>query len=332
MRRTTFVQSLMVPVFASILPIAAQAAQDVPVISFPTTHHDFGKIPPDRKALYRFKVTNTGKAQLNITRLNPSCGCTYTMLGKWSLAPGESTEVEVTFNPAGFRGAVRKSLQVVSNDPVNPNTTLTFEANVVHDISPDTTALFINDMLRTQSRKVSVHLRSGNGKPVQVRETKAPGAPYLSAAVHAEGNDAVLDVTLDGRKIPHGKTTGADNLTVITTSDRTPVIQIVVQWELKAHVVASPDRLAWVEPAGKRLQQNIQLSQVDGRPFRVTGVRSTLPALQIQGLSKAAAAVQNVTVVLGANAKPGTYNENITLTLDDPDQPEVMLRVSAVIR
>lgn len=303
-----------------------------PVITFPTTHHDFGKIGPDHKVSYRFKVSNTGNAYLNITRLSPSCGCTYTMLGKWSLAPGEATEIEVSFNPAGFRGAVRKSLQVVSDDPANPNVTLTFEAEVIQDIIPDTTALFLNDLPKNSVRSTTLRLRSGNGKPVQVKEVKIPGATYITAIPRQEGNDVVLDISVDARKITSGRRMGADSVSIITTSERNPRIEVGVQWSLRNLVIATPDRVAWVEAAGKAYRQAITLKHVDGKSFKVLSARTTNPALRVEGLGKAAATQQELAIVLGADAKPGTYNEQVVLTLDDPDQPELILRASAVLR
>jgi hypothetical protein len=316
--------------FALVIPVVCIA--QTPVITFETTHHDFGKIGADRKVSYRFKVTNTGQGTLNITRLNPSCGCTSTVLGKWSLVPGESTEVEASFDPRGFRGVVHKSIQVISDDPANGAVTLSFEADVIQEIMPSTTAVFFYDLQRATPKKATVRLVSGNGLPVQVKETKSPGAPYLSATVKNEGNDAILEIALDGQKISTGKQRGVDSLTVVTTSEKMPVITISVQWELKASVISTPERVAWVEPAGKELRSPISLKQVDGKPFRITDIRSSNPLIKVEGARKTGSTQQELQVVLAASAKPGTYNENVILFLDDPDQPEFTLRVSAVLR
>ena len=321
--------ALCVPVLcAAQTPEPAQN----PVITFAKTHVDFGKIPADRKAICRYAVTNTGKAYLNITRVEASCGCTYTMIGKWSLAPGESTEVEASFNPAGYRGLVRKSLTVTSNDPVNPKMTLTFEAEVIQEITPDPSTLFFQDVLRSAIKKSSLRLKSGNGLPVQIKEIKAPGAPYLSAVSRMEGNDAVLEVSLDGKKIPQNKQTGADALTIITASERTPVISVFVQWDLKPVVSASPERVGWVEAAAKELKASVVLKQMDGKPFRVLAAKATHPSLHVEGLGKSSAVQHELQIVLSADTKPGTYNESVTFTLDDPNQPELLLRVTAILR
>ncbi|HWQ07560.1 MAG TPA: DUF1573 domain-containing protein [Holophaga sp.] len=315
---------------ALVIPIVCVA--QTPVITFEKTHYDFGKINGDRKVTHRFKVTNTGQAFLNITRLNPSCGCTSTVIGKWSLAPGESTEVEASFDPRGFRGEVHKSIQVISDDPANGSLTLTFEANVVQEIMPSSTTLFFYDLTRSASKKETIRLVSGNGQPVKVKETKAPGAPYLSATPRSEGNDVVLEVELDGRKLPAGKMRGVDSLSVITGSAQQPVLPIGIQWELKASVTAVPDRVGWVEAAGKELRSTVSLRQTDGKPFRILSAKSSSGLVKVEGAGKPEAPQQELQIVLLATARPGTYAESVTLALSDPNQPELTLRVSAILR
>lgn len=310
----------------------AQAPEGKPVISFDRTHHDFGKISADRKVVARYKVTNKGNAPLQIKNLNPSCGCTSTVTGQWHLKPGESTELEVGFNPAGFRGLSRKFVQVTSDDPVQPVVTISFEAEVIMEIMPSTTALFFQDIPRTATKRAPVRLASGNGQPVQVTSTKAAGAPYLAATVKAEGNDAVVDIMIDGRKVPVGKQSGVDTLTISTSNPRVPVVNISVQWEIKSPLQVSPLKVAWVEVAGKELSAPVQIRHGEGKPFRVLTATASHPLLKVQGLGKAAAAQQDLVVQFGAGAKAGFYNERILITTDNPEQPELEVKVSAVLR
>lgn len=302
-----------------------------PVLTFEKVHHNFGKIPVDRKVSYRFKATNTGGAPLQIKQVAPSCGCTYTMVGQWYLKAGESTEIDATFNPAGMRGVVRKSMQVISDDPENPTIHLSFEAEVVQDVMPSTTALFFDEVIRNAPRKGSVRLDSGNGQAVQVIDVKAPGAPYLTSSFRSEGLNAVVEIQLDARKVPAGKSSGVDVVTIRTNSERSALIPVNVQWSLRPSVAATPSRIAWVEATGKELRTSLNLKQVDGKPFKILSAKPTNPLLRVEGIGRAAAQ-QELVVVLGAKAQAGTYNERIVLTLDDPDQPELEIRVSAVLR
>lgn len=319
-----------------ILPFAigciCLAQVPTPVLTFNKTHHDFGRIHADRKVSYRFKATNTGGAPLQIKQVVPSCGCTYTLVGQWYLKPGESTEIEATFNPAGMRGAVRKTMQIVSEDPVNPAITLSFEADVVQEIMPSTTALFFDDVLRSVPRKATIRLQSGNGQPVQVLDAKAPGAPYLSATFRSEGRDVAVEVVLDASKVRPMQQSSVDTLTIRTRNERMPIIPISVQWALRPTITASPAKLAWAEDAGRMLQATLTLKHADGKPFRVLAAKPSHTLIQVQGVGKAAAPRQDLIVTVGPKTKAGSYNEHILFTLDDPDQPELEVRLSAVLQ
>jgi hypothetical protein len=314
--------------------LLAQAPAPVPdpVLTFDKVHHDFGKISAEKKVSVKFKVTNTGKSILNITNINPSCGCTSTMLGKWSLVAGESSELEASFDPKGNRGQVRKSIQVTSNDPKNPVATLTMEADVVQDIMPSTTSVFFTDVPRSTPRKAVVRLSSGGAQPVQVTEVKVPGAPYLTSSFHPEGADVLVELTFDGRKVPSGQVRGVEAVTIRTTNANQPTLSLSAQWELKAFVNLKPDRVTWVDVAGKEYRSTLNLSQAEGKPFTLTGVKSSNPLIKVEGLTRKSAVAHDVTVILAAGTKAGSLSEHLTFTTDLAEQPEVEVRVAAILR
>jgi len=323
---------LLVPALVAVQAPPAQAPAAQPHMVFDALHHDFGKIGPEAKVTHVFKVTNDGKAYLNITRLNPSCGCTSTVLGKWSLAPGESTQIEATFNPKGFHGLARKSIQVVSDDPVNPTQTLTFEAEVIREITASTDSVFFQDVIRTVPRKATVKLEAAAGRTVQITEVRSPDAPWLTFGTRGGGAEAFVDITLDGRKLPAGKLIGADVITVGTTNPRVPTLTLSVQWELRATITADPVRVAWVEAAGTERSASVTLRQKDNKPFRILSAKTSNSLLKVELADRGAAASHLFTVTLSASAKPGTYMEKVLLTLDDPEQPQCEVRVSAALR
>lgn len=315
-----------------LLACAAVAAlAQAPAIHFDTFHHDFGRITPDRKVSAKFHVTNTGNAVLSITQVRPSCGCTATVLGKWSIGPGEGTDLEATFDPHGQRGTVRKSMEVVCNDPKTPRVTLTFEADVVQEIMPSVDALYLVAAKSVPAR-TSLRYASGSGEPVKITEARAPGADFLAFSWRQDGKDAVLDVAFDGRKVAPGRFRGVETATVRFTNPRMPQLPLDIQWELKPAVQASPSTLVFEGAAGAEQRLKLTLKQADGKPFRVTGMSCSLPQLRVEGLMQAPAAQQELSVTLPATLKPGRYSETLSLTTSDPDQPELTLRIAAILK
>ena len=77
--------------------------------------HDFGEIKRGEILKYAFKIKNTGKAELIISRVDVSCGCTDVKYDHQPIGIGNETEVEFTFNSQGFTGNVYKTITVFSN-------------------------------------------------------------------------------------------------------------------------------------------------------------------------------------------------------------------------
>lgn len=304
-----------------------------PKISFESTHFDFGRISPDKKVSHLYKVTNTGNAILSITNVRPACGCTSTVTGQWSIKPGESTQIEATFDPKGQRGIVRKSIVVISNDPAAPQTTLTFDAEVVQPIQPNKDNIFFDAVDRTGSASDMVRFASTNGSPVKLTGAEAPGAPYLHLATREDGKDGLLDLRLVGAEIPKGQDNGIEVVTVHTTNPALPIFRVNVQWQVKPSITVEPPAVAWsAGKAGSELRMDITLTQAAGHAFRVTNATSTSPVVQVLGVGQAAAAKQTLTLVFSAKARPGRYSEKATILTDDPQRPSIEIPVYATLQ
>lgn len=313
--------------------VASAAFAQAPQIHFESTHYDFGKIPQDRQVSTKYKVTNTGNAVLSITNVRAACGCTSTVTGSWSIKPGESTEIAANFNPKGQKGLVRKSITVDSNDPKTPVTTLTFEADVVTPIQASKDNLFFDNVPRGGSVSDRVTLTSFNGQPVKIDKAEALGAPYLHLDMKPEGNNVVLEMTLDGRQVPKDQSDGVEVVTLKTASAEMPVLRINVQWQIKPAVLAVPATVAWAEsPQGAEQRMKLVLKQAEGKPFKVTNASSTNPLVKVEGVGQAAAPQQELWVVLAAGARPGRYAERVTIFTDSAESPEIGLPVYALVK
>jgi len=108
----------------------ADAPSNGPRIRFDETTHDFGALRSDRPVEFAWTFHNDGDAPLTILGTRPSCGCTATALDDEPVPPGGTGTLRVTFDPAGMHGRVRKSLAVMSDDPVHSRLLLTLRAEV----------------------------------------------------------------------------------------------------------------------------------------------------------------------------------------------------------
>jgi len=91
---------------------------------------DFGYIPKGATVTHRFVLTNVGDKPMKIVKVKPACGCTNAPLTKDLLQPGESADLEITFNSRGFTGKANKSVNINTDDSLNPVTILKFTTDV----------------------------------------------------------------------------------------------------------------------------------------------------------------------------------------------------------
>ena len=104
---------------------------NAPKISVKKDHHDFGTIVEGEVVTHKFEITNTGTAELIISQVRASCGCTAAKPDKMNLKPGEKTFVKVDFNSENRLGPQEKFVYVSSNDPINPEYKLSFTGVIV---------------------------------------------------------------------------------------------------------------------------------------------------------------------------------------------------------
>lgn len=103
-------------------------------IELSATEFDFGTVPNNAPVDHVFRVHNAGDGPLEISGVNTSCGCTTAIVGRERLAPGESTELRVIYDPLAHDGATGEFMRVVyvrSDDPDTPEATLTIHVTVV---------------------------------------------------------------------------------------------------------------------------------------------------------------------------------------------------------
>ena len=83
-------------------------------ISFKNETVDYGKIVKGSDGVRVFEFTNTGDAELVVTKVNSSCGCTVPKKPEGPIAPGASGSIEVKYDTNRV-GPIRKTVTVYSN-------------------------------------------------------------------------------------------------------------------------------------------------------------------------------------------------------------------------
>ncbi len=99
-------------------PLSAQGydeSQQMPVMTFDSDLHDFGRLSAGESISYSFHFRNTGNADLVISSTSATCGCTVADYPHGRIAPGGEGYVTVTFKSAGKSGQQYQEVTVVTN-------------------------------------------------------------------------------------------------------------------------------------------------------------------------------------------------------------------------
>lgn len=103
---------ILVLCFVTIL--ATAFAQ--PQIEFDGKEHDFGTFEEETGPVtHIFTFVNRGNKPLVVTNVRTTCGCTASQYTREPVAPNDSGEIKVTYNPKGRPGRFSKPVYVTTN-------------------------------------------------------------------------------------------------------------------------------------------------------------------------------------------------------------------------
>ena len=125
MKMTTYLNIIFLS-----LSFLLYAQKSSPQIEFEATTIDYGTIErgSDGERIFSFK--NMGNADLVITNVKSSCGCTIPKKPEGPIAPGESSQIVVRYDTKRV-GPFRKTITVSTNQENNPIIALKLKGTVL---------------------------------------------------------------------------------------------------------------------------------------------------------------------------------------------------------
>ncbi|MBN2209774.1 MAG: DUF1573 domain-containing protein [Sedimentisphaerales bacterium] len=112
-------------------PVPPPAEGEIGILSAEKTEYDFGTIEPGSRNSGEFILKNTGKGVLEIDKnIHCSCGCTLASLETYTLGPGKTTKMKVTYNAGETPGSTSKYCTVKPMPPAKGELRLVIKANV----------------------------------------------------------------------------------------------------------------------------------------------------------------------------------------------------------
>jgi len=284
--------------------------------------YDFGKVDNAGTADHTFTIWNEGDAPLTITKVRACCGA-KTTLGSKTISPGTNTTVAVKLSLRRRRGALRKSIYVVSNDPVRPRLQLRIQGQVVAqlDVRPGHVnfgAVSTNSVMRKEVLVTSQ--LAGNLRVTNVTSSVA----CFSADFEMTATNSYRIAISTVPPFPEGTTRG--QIEAFTDSEKYPSIRIPVTASVVNDVLVVPRAVvlrASDQPVA--VTRYVVLRSRSKRSFSVLDVESPSSGTETT-ISKYPGGgyrceLKNLTVDMNLNGK------KIVIHTDHPDSPAVSVPI-----
>lgn len=352
----------IISVLALVIAFTTVDAQK-PKIEFANMEHDFGTFKESAGIqTTTFKFTNKGAVPLVLNSVRASCGCTTPKWTREPVAPGQTGEIQVSYNPKNRPGSFNKSVTIRSNAE-SPTTILRIKGRV-EEKEKTLAELYPRKIgkLRVKSNHISfarikenevntktLELVNDTDAPVEVGFRRVPG--HITAVVEPEvikpNEKGVLKVTYNAEKAnKFGFSSDRVYLTLDGSQDyRTSVGVSATIEEDFSHL--TPEQLANAPVAtfseksfdfgemnqGDKKEHTFNLSNNGKSELIIRNVRSSCGCTAVAPSKKVIAPGESapIKVTFNSTGKRGRQSKSVTVITNDPKTPTTTLRISSNI-
>jgi hypothetical protein len=283
---------------------------------FATTSHDFGHVARGAKAEFAFELQNLYEEDIHIADVRTSCGCATPSITQPTLKTWEKGAIVATLNTRSFIGQRSSTLTVVIDKPYYAEVYLTISGNIHGDVDfqPGSVAFGDVEMGRSAQQQVMVNYR---GRAAwQIRDVRS-----ASEHLEVELSDPIRQLGMTSYRMtvrlkpdtPPGMI--QEELTLVTTDQRMPTVQLAVEGRVAPPLSVSPSPLFFgsLQPGQSATKQLVLAGK---QPFKVLQVTSDLAGLEFKLATDVVRKVHLVPVTLTAGDVPGDITGVIEIETD----------------
>lgn len=319
--------------------------------------HNFGTIAEERGTVsHSFVLKNVSDHPMIILRVNTDCGCTTPAYDRTAVAPGDSIQIHITFNPLNRAGSFVKYTRVYTSVEPNKPIKLTIKGNVAtlgkatptsslyqQQIGPlEVSNVYLDFPLQPAGAENVIRLMFNNptGTPLDVSLDTIP--PFLTSSVrHAtlaeyEPEEIFLTAHTDG-SVPPGIHEGWIGISVHPSGGGDVLSGgVMVRLMMPPRFVkGEPEALAELKtyvrlndvPTDQRVYDGtLPLTNVGKSPLHLYSVVSNTPFLTIVYYPESVSPGENAEVryrlyLEGVDRSRSAVKANFHLLMNDPNAP-----------
>jgi hypothetical protein len=288
---------------------------------FSKLEHDFGVVARGTDAKYRLKITNSNPQAVHIADVTTTCGCTAARPAKETLAPQESTFVEITMNTVKFEGHKPSSVTVVFDRPAHAQVRLPIHAYIRRDVVMTPGGARFGSIARGSAAEQTIDVAYAGRGDWKIKDIINNNPNIATRLVETRRNSTNVNYTLHlalGDEAPIGEF--REQLTLVTDEQPNPYIPLLVEGRVEAEYTVSPEIVSFGNLApGQRKTVNVVIR--GKKPFLIERIESeeTAGVFEVR-LPKETKAVHVVPLAIIAPQDPGAVDEEFTVTISESSE------------
>jgi hypothetical protein len=290
---------------------AAPVDAGAPRIEFASTNLDISRVAAGWVTNYDFVFTNTGNQTLEITEVQPTCGCT--MAGKWDprVEPGQAGHIPIRFTASYVGGEISKTIIVYCNDPARTNVVLHINGSIWEPVEVKPVYLMFGaNSDRVTNETQVVRIINNSDEPLTVSNPKSTDPSYKAELKTIKpGREFELQVTLTPPLTPGNYNV---QITAETSSTILPVIHITVFAAVSGAVMATPAQIALpakLSPTGTVFSVTIKNDGIKPLPLPEARINDSRVGVKVQETRPGREFVVTATFPRGFTANPDQHIE-----------------------
>jgi len=316
----------------------ASSSAPAPKLVLVDEKKDVGIVPKGEVVRATFVLKNEGKADLHVTDVKPSCGCTAPEYDKTIKAGGEG-KVVLNIDTKTFQGPISKSALILTDDPEKPQVTVFVMANVKPFVETSPVGFFRLQALTGETATAMIILSSDEAdfKPTKVEPPNSYLKATLAPATDAEkvagkgANQWKVSVTTTP-EAPEGLLGGYVKVT--TGAAKQPELSLAISGYIKPTLSITPLSVNFgnFEPKADPVKRTVTIinNNLKNESFQVTKAESTIPGVKTEIVMADKTRAQ-VIISVDDKVKKGVFDGFVTVSTNDPTKKEIKIPLKGVI-
>ena len=332
------VKAAILALFAAVLIAATVYAAGKPKAVVAEPVKDMGTVAKGEKVVQDFVIRNEGDAVLEITNIQPACGCTVAEFDK-TIAPGQTGKVHASLDTTSFNGPISKGLTVYTSDPENPQIELTITAKVEPFITVKPGyARYITVQGEKVEGQIVQNLWAPDGSAFDVTGVDSPW-PYLKVSFreaaaeerHADAKGKQWRVEM---KLSNDAAVGAlaDYVTIHTNHPKQKVVQIPVSGFVRPVMAVTPPTADFGTFEIKEPKKTVlNVRNFATEPIKLTSVEGNLKGIEAKIEPLEEGREYQVRLTLSPELGKGAFGGKLIIHTDSAKTPLIEVPLKGTV-